>query len=267
MTGGEGEADCGRGSMLVLMHGTLMDHRMFEPQYEGLAESMRVLSYDLRARTDAWRGPYDLYDLAADCRDRLDLLGVPRAVIGGMSMGAFAALRFALAYPDRVSGLVLIGCQATAFAAADRETWSQHYASRRGATVGEEFARGEIAVNFGAAALREQPELGQTWLCRFAAANGDALHFEAESWLGQDDISDQLGEIQVPTAVIHGADDVAVPLSEAELMAERLPRGRLTALADTGHAANLERPKAVNEAIRAVVADAADPDPDPDPGP
>jgi pimeloyl-ACP methyl ester carboxylesterase len=249
-----GEADRGEGTLLVLLHGTLMDHRMFEPQYEGLSDSMRVLAYDLRARTEAGRGPYDLHDLADDCRDRLDRLGVERAVVGGMSMGAFVALRFALAYPERTAGLVLIGCQATALSAEDRETWSRHYASRRGEAVGEEFARGEVELNFGAPALSAQPELGTTWLARFAAADGDAMHFEAESWIGMDDVSGRLTDIPVPSAVIHGVEDAAVPLAEAELMAERLPLGTLTAIAATGHAANLESPDQANEAIRAVVA-------------
>jgi pimeloyl-ACP methyl ester carboxylesterase len=257
MTGDLGEVDRGEGELLVLLHGTLMDHRMFEPQYLGLDDAMRVLAYDLRARTKEWRGPYDLYDLAADCRDRLDRLGVQRAVIGGMSMGAFAALRFALEYPDRVSGLVLIGCQATSFSSAERTTWSRHYGSRRGELVGEEFARGEVEVNFGPAALEEQPDLGPTWLTRFAAADGDAMHFEVESWLGMEDITGRLRDIEVPTAVIHGADDVAVPLAEAELIAARLPKAALTVLEDTGHAANLERPAAVNAAIRALVSEVA----------
>ena len=196
-----GEADRGEGTLLVLMHGTLMDHRMFEPQYERLSDSMRVLAYDLRARTEAGRGPYDLHDLADDCRDRLDRLGVERAVIGGMSMGAFVALRFALAYPradrrprpDRLSGDGAL--------AVDRETWSRHYASRRGEAVGEEFARGEVEVNFGAPALSAQPDLRPTWLARFAAADGDAMHFEAESWLCMDDVSGRLADIPVPSAV------------------------------------------------------------------
>lgn len=249
-----GEADRGDGTLMVLMHGTLMDHRMFEPQYEGLSDSMRVLAYDLRARTEAGRAPYDLYDLADDCRDRLDRLGVERAVVGGMSMGAFVALRFALAYPERTAGLVLIGCQATALSAVDREAWSRHYASRRGEPVGEEFARGEVDVNFGAPSLSAQPDLRTTWLARFAAADGEAMHFEAESWVGMDDITERLADIPVPCAVIHGVEDAAVPLAEAELMAERLPRGTLTALTATGHAANLESPDQTNEAIRAVVA-------------
>ena len=249
-----GEADRGDGALLVLMHGTLMDHRMFESQYEGLNDSMRVLAYDLRARTEAGLGRYDLYDLADDCRDRLDRLEIERAVIGGMSMGAFVALRFALAYPERTSGLVLIGCQATALSAVDRETWSRHYASRRGGAVGEEFARGEVEVNFGAPALSARPDLGTTWLARFAAADGDAMHFEAESWIGMEDVSEDLADIPVPSAVIHGVEDAAVPLAEAELMAERLPRGTLTAITATGHAANLESPDQSNAAIRAVVA-------------
>src|SRR3954447_11880435 len=216
MADNAGEADRGEGALLVLMHGTLMDHRMFEPQYERLSDSMRVLAYDLRARTEAGLRPYDLYDLVGDCRDRLDRLGIERAVIGGMSMGAFVALRFALAYPERTAGLVLIGCQATALSAVDREAWSRHYASRRGESVGEEFARGELEVNFGAPALSAQPDLGPTWLARFAAADGDAMHFEAGSWLGMDDVSGRLADIPVPTAVIHGVEDAAVPLAEAE---------------------------------------------------
>lgn len=247
--------DVGSGPPLVLLHGTLFDHRMFEPQAEGLADELRVVAYDSRARDARGEDPYGLYELVEDLRAELDRRELDRALVGGMSVGAFAALRFALDHPDRAAGLVLIGCQATALSPEDRRLWGDRYATRRGGPVGPEFAAEEAAVNFGAEARRDRPDLIEAWRRRFAEDSGDRLYLEARSWLEMDDVSDRLGELGMPTLVIHGSEDEGVPLAEGELIHERVAGSRMLTLPATGHAANLERPDEVNAAIRRLAAE------------
>lgn len=245
--------DWGKGPALVLMHGTMMDHRMFEPQLE-LSDSARLLLFDLRARTAAGDEPYDLYDLAADCVTLLDELGIERAIIGGMSMGGFAALRVALRYPERVAGVVQIGSQASALCAEDQETWTEHYASQRGkALVDPDFAAAEAKLNFGATAKAEQASLVDRWITRFGECSGDAVYNEASSWLRQDDVTDEVRGIEAPTLIIHGEEDEAVPIAEGEKLERLIPAAKLVALPATGHAANLERPQEANRAIAELI--------------
>lgn len=97
----------GRGEPVVLLHGGGVDLRMWEPQVGPLATGFRVIRYDARGhgRSTAPMGPFSQEE---DLRRVLDHLGVQRANLVGLSMGAGAALDFASAHPERVSRLVLV---------------------------------------------------------------------------------------------------------------------------------------------------------------
>lgn len=242
-------ADAGQGTPLILMHGTLMDHRMFEPQLSGLSHAMRVIAYDSRARSSAGASPYTLADLADDCVRVLDDRGIDRAVVGGMSMGAFAALRVALRHPERVSGLVLIGGQAMPFTSEEKEYWGARYSSRQGEKFGDVLAEEDAEFNFDRAVDAAFPQLRNVWRERFADCDGTNVHHEVQSWIGMEDVREQLSEIKVPTLVIHGDRDSSIPLGAAIEMCGLLPGSQLVVLTQTGHAANMERPEEVNSAI------------------
>jgi pimeloyl-ACP methyl ester carboxylesterase len=242
--------DVGEGLPLVLMHGTLFDHTMFAPQYEDLSDEFRVVAFDFRSREESLASPYDLDVLVSDCVRVLDDLEIETGVIGGMSLGAFVALRVAIRHPDRVRGAVLIGGQAGSFAADDIDGWAAHYASRRGETVGTEFARAECDTNFYAAVRERQPDLVRSWGERFAQRSGESMYHEVQSWLHMSDERDQLPHLTAPTLVVHGDHDAAIPVAAAVETYDALPDAELLVLPRTGHAANLERPAEVNAAIR-----------------
>lgn len=97
----------GSGTPVVLLHAGDLDLTMWDPQVGPLAHSYRVIRYDARGhgRSTAPREPYSTVE---DLRVLLDHLGVERAHLVGISMGAGVALNFAVAYPDRVSKLALV---------------------------------------------------------------------------------------------------------------------------------------------------------------
>ena len=103
----------GDGPAVVLSHGYLMDHTMFDPQVSVLAPEYRVITWDERGfgETSA-TGPFSYWDSARDVLGLLDHLGLSQAVLGGMSQGGFLSLRAALLAPARVRALVLIDTQA-----------------------------------------------------------------------------------------------------------------------------------------------------------
>lgn len=243
--------DAGEGKPLMLLHGHLLDHTMFTPQY-ALSDQFRVLAFDSRARTNGplATAPYSLYDLADDCCKVLDDRGIGGCVAGGMSMGAFTALRFALRYPKRVHGVVLIGARASAFSEDEKHKWSAYYGTRRGQEVGIDFATGEGPFNFYEGVEARQPGLIAEWNYRVARRNGDSMHFESDSWLSMDDVRNQLFRIEVPVLIIHGDKDASVSVNHALDIYDRLPEAELLILPRTGHAANLERPNEVNRAIQ-----------------
>src|SRR5215471_13517416 len=104
----------GLGLPVVLGHGLLMDREMFAPQVAALRDRYRVVTWDERGHglTEATPDDFSYWDSVEDLRGLLDHLGIGRAVIGGMSQGGFVSLRFALRYPERVIGLILLNTQA-----------------------------------------------------------------------------------------------------------------------------------------------------------
>ncbi len=100
--------DTGRGDPIVLIHGWMNDHRTWVSQVPALRERYRVIRYDRRG----WGASTGTPDVAADPTDLialLDSLDIERAIVMGHSQGADVALRFAVAFPSRVTALILYG--------------------------------------------------------------------------------------------------------------------------------------------------------------
>jgi lipase len=95
---------------LVCLHGITAQHRAFNAAARHLGPSRGLVGVDLRGRgnSDKPDSGYGLATHASDVVRVLDYLGLEDAVLLGHSMGAFVALKAALAYPDRVRALVLL---------------------------------------------------------------------------------------------------------------------------------------------------------------
>lgn len=95
---------------VVCLHGITAQHRAFNAPARYLGPSRGLVGVDLRGRGDSDKpeSGYGLATHASDVVRVLDHLGLEDAVLLGHSMGAFVAMKTALASPDRVRALVLI---------------------------------------------------------------------------------------------------------------------------------------------------------------
>jgi lipase len=95
---------------VVCLHGITAQHRAFTTAARIVGADRGLVGVDLRGRGDSDKpdSGYGLEAHAGDVIRILDHLGLEDATIAGHSMGAFVALRTALAYPDRVRALVLL---------------------------------------------------------------------------------------------------------------------------------------------------------------
>jgi pimeloyl-ACP methyl ester carboxylesterase len=106
----------GDGPVVVLLHGAFMDRGMWDKQVPALARQFRVIRYDIRpfGQSSPVTQPYAPID---DLRAILDRFGVRRAHLIGHSFGGNVAIDFAIAYPDRVASLALVGAAPAGLAA------------------------------------------------------------------------------------------------------------------------------------------------------
>ncbi len=252
--------DQGRGLPVVLLHGFANGRTLWQPQLDALAGRYRLIAPDLRgfggsSATDGRAVSMDEY--ADDIAMLLDQIGIARAVVGGISLGGYVALAFALRHPQRLRGLVLANTRA----GADPPDW----AAIREDMVRTVLARGAEAVveSYGdkpfrpdcpeaikdevRSAIRRQPTAGLVSGTRGMAQRPDR--------------SPLLGSIHVPTLVIHGTEDRYVPVAEAETMHRAIAGSRYACLAGAGHLSNVDSAEAFNAALdeflRPLAQDAA----------
>lgn len=243
----------GAGLPLVLAHGLLMDHEMFAPQVAAFGDRYRVITWDARGHglTEAARADFSYWDTAEDLRGLLDQLGIQRAVIGGMSQGGFASLRFALRYPDRVIGLVLLNTQA---GQEDPEAQPRYEMmidvwETEGPT--DTIAEAVAATIIGGG----RPE-SPYWMAKWKARPRGEARWIFRTLVTRDDLTGRLGEIRAPALVVHGEEDIAIEMPRAEALAAGLPCARpLVRVPGAAHAANLTHPEPVNEAIAGFLSD------------
>src|SRR5205814_1167877 len=107
--------DVGHGVPLVLLHAFPLDREMWRPQLAALSRACRVLTPDVRGfgGSEPFAGPPSVETLADDVAELLDQRSVREPVLlGGLSMGGYAALAFARKYPERLRGLILADTRA-----------------------------------------------------------------------------------------------------------------------------------------------------------
>lgn len=242
--------DVGAGPPLVFSHGFMMDRTMFEPQIQAFKDDYRVVAFDSRARYRDHGEAYDLYNLVADCRLLLDQLNINSCVLVGMSMGGWMALRFALKYPNRLAGLVLIDSSAHADPEQQKEQFAEAFAPLQNCEkLPEDFVDWVTPLMFGKWTKEYNPRLVERWHQKFLGYSCQAVYNEANSWRDREDLSQRISEIQKPTLIVHGEEDIAEPLANVKPMVDVMPNAQLVSIPNAGHSSNIEQPQTVNQAI------------------
>jgi 3-oxoadipate enol-lactonase len=233
----------GDGPAIVLSHGYLMDHTMFDPQLSVLAPEFRVITWDERGFGDtAADGPFSYWDSARDVLGLLDHLGLDRAVLGGMSQGGFLGLRAALLEPGRVPALVLIDTQAGQEDPALAPSYEQM----------EEIwlAQGPEPVQEIVASIILGDIDPLPWYAKWARLDPQGLTYSFRCLMDRDDITGRLGEIGCPALILHGTADAAIPMAKAEQLLDGLAGpAELVVIEGGSHASNLSHPDQVNAAL------------------
>jgi 3-oxoadipate enol-lactonase len=239
---------------LLLIHGFPMNRHMWDAQLDGLSNQIRVIAPDLRGAGDTAvpPGPYDMDQYAADLVGLLDHLGIQRAVVGGLSMGGYVALAFWRRHADRVRALCLLDTRAepdTPEGKANRDA-TVAAVQRDGA---EAFARGQMPRLLAPASLTDTRLAGKA-LAMMAAMPAPGIINTLYALRDRPDSRPGLPTISVPTLVVTGDQDRVTPPEVGRAMAESVPGARLLIIKGAGHLSPMERPRAVNRALRGFLA-------------
>lgn len=237
--------DEGSGPPVMLAHGFLLDSKSFDAQLPALIPHYRTITWDARGHGHtAYDGrPFTQWDNVEDLIALMDHLGIAQAVVGGHSQGGYIALCAALRFPERVSGLILIG---TTPAGQDPNS------SRQVEEFGELWERvgpsDDLCEMF--ARMMFGTRDASSWIAKWQKQSPTDYANSFRAVQRRDDISNRLGEIRVPTLIIHGTDDMGISLDEARGLAANIPNARpVQAIHGAPHASCCTHPDAVNTAI------------------
>lgn len=244
----------GSGPPLVLLHSFLCSGRMWDRQLEPLSARHRLINIDLRGhgRSGVIEGPFTLYDLVDDVIAVLDEMEIESATWAGLSIGGMIALRAALRSPARVSRLLLLDTDG-----GPEKGWIRLKYRGLGwiaRTIGLGPIRPQIARQmFGVTTRREQPRLVVDWTEIFSANHIPSVLWTLESLVTRDDLTPELGGIDVPALVVVGREDASLPPERSRALAAALPGAELVEIDGAGHLSALEQPSAVNQALLAFL--------------
>jgi pimeloyl-ACP methyl ester carboxylesterase len=236
----------GEGPAVVLVHGGLVDSRLWDDQMRPLARRFRVVRYDLRGfgRSAPATGSFSPLE---DLRGLLDFLRIEKASLVGLSLGGIVSADFALEHPERVERLVLVGAglrgdkqPPPADAARAAEALSRGAEAFADATL----ARGLYkAVRPGTAAYTR---LRRMLLDNFAAP---AARRSGSPAYPEPPTAERLDRIKAPTLVVIGGEDAPNLKNMADTLASRIPGARKVTIPGSSHHPPVEKPKELNRVL------------------
>ena len=246
--------DEGAGLPVLLFHAYPLSAEQFAPQVRALSGRFRFILPDARgfgrSAAPAEGAATEMGRMARDGLAVLDALGVDRAVVGGVSMGGYAALALLREDAGRVAGLVLSDTQAGADDAAGKE--------RREAQAREALAQGLDPVVAAmlpklVAAAPDSPVGREVErLMRTASPRGVAAALRGMAL--RTDSKDLLARYAGPALFVVGEKDGVTPVEKARAMADLVAGSTLEVVPGAGHLPNLEAPERFNAVLSAFLS-------------
>lgn len=243
--------------LFVLIHAGLCDSRMWQPQWQTFPRRHRTVRCDLRGfgQTPLPPGPYSN---ARDVIDLLDRLELRAAAFVGVSMGGRVALEIALARPDLVGRLVLVGSGLPDYAWSDaiRKYWEMEDAA---IARGDLDSAVEMNLRMWVDGPNRSPSEVDPSLRRFVGEmTRRAFELQAPVWeeveeeLLVPEVGSRCVELHVPTLVLVGGDDVTDIHAIAAQLAG-IPGARKETIIGVAHLPSLERPDEFNRIVLAFL--------------
>jgi pimeloyl-ACP methyl ester carboxylesterase len=249
------------GVPLILAYGIGGNTDMWAPNTPALAAARRLILWEPRghARSDSPADParYSFRRWALDLRDVLDHLGVRRAHVGGLSLGASIATRFALLYPRRVRSLVVTNSSSASGLPLSVENLVMRARSIEVTLTRCMDAMAEYAMAANpnvAGRLALDPGARAEFYEEYRRLTPVGYANSLRTLLAMDHITDELPRLAahgIPVLLVGGDRDPS--LGPMRVMRRKIRGSRLVVLAPASHFANRDQPAAWNRPVLAFL--------------
>lgn len=243
--------------VLVLLHAFPLSASMWEPQFKSVPQGWRLLAPDMRgfggSSLDQEPETPSIDDYAADVVDLLHELDIPRAVIGGCSMGGYVTFGILRIAPQIARALILADTRATADTTEGRAARRSMLAllEREGASG---VARDMLPKMLGRTTRETSPATEDNLRRLIKQQAASAIRSAILRLMHRPDSTPIAEAIDLPTLVIVGEEDTVTPPPEAEKLAGMIRGAELVVVPRAGHLSSLEQPAAFNAAVERFLA-------------
>ena len=244
--------DVGQGLPVLLLHAFPLHGAAFDRQMAALSGRYRFIVPDHRGfgQSRPGEGPTEPSRIAKDALALLDALKLDSAVVGGVSMGGYAAMALLREDAGRVRGLVLVDTQATADDEAGR--------ARREASAKEALDKGveplvQMLLPKLVAAGPDSP-VGREVAAMMREASPQAVAAAQRGMALRADSKDILARYAGPALVVVGEHDTVTPLEKAKQLADLVSGAKLEVIPGAAHLPNQEQPERFNAVLDGFLA-------------
>jgi pimeloyl-ACP methyl ester carboxylesterase len=246
----------GQGSTVILLHGLGADSRHWAANLGPLSSSFHVLTLDQigYGKSDKPLMRYTVANFAEYLGGFMDALSIPKATLVGNSLGGWIALDFTIRHPDRVEKLVLVdaaGLHPVEPLRLPEGGW-------------KDLTPGTTHWFFDLMAANKSwatTDLGPHGFERHVK-NGDSYTVAssvAEMVVGHEFEDKKLENVDTPTLIIWGRDDVLIPLAMGEKFHKGIAGSQLVVIEGTGHIPMVGKPDEFNQLVKNFVSSTPQP--------
>jgi 3-oxoadipate enol-lactonase len=243
-----------QGLPVVFIHGFPFSHKMWEPQMRELPNDIHAIAYDVRGHgsSDVGDGQFTIELFVDDLIVLLDHLSLEKAVLCGLSMGGYIALRAIEKYPARIKGLIL--CDTKSESDSDETRVKRASTVKTIKTSGiQKFAEDFLKSIFCENTFISNPKVVE--FIRNIICNNSSLGICGTllALASRTDTTPALCSIDIPTCIITGEHDKLTPPSIVQVMHKTIKNSELHILSNAGHMSNLENTKDFNKYLVAFL--------------
>lgn len=235
---------------IVFIHGFPFNKNMWIAQLEALPTDVTGIAIDVRGHGTSTMGhgffSVDLF--AGDLLEFLRKMKIEKAILCGVSMGGYIALRAHELAPDKIEGLVLSDTNSIS---DDNEAKAKRFETIR--SVLEHGSR-TFAISFA-----ERVFSAHTRAHKQAAVESIKSSIRRNSvrsicatllaLAARTDTTSHLQNIQVPTLLLWGTEDQVTPKKQSEVFIKSIPQAKFVEFQQCGHLPNVEDPNGFNKAL------------------
>ena len=248
----------GEGHPLVLNHGGLVDHHLWDGQFDAFAQHFKVIRYDIRGfgASGMLSKGMEPYSMERDLHSLLQFLGIEKTYVLGLSLGGTLAIDFTLQYPEMVDALITVGSGLSGFewGEPDQELMAK-FAGMEEAFKNGDIARSvEISLQLWTDGPYRTPQQVDPQVRERVRAmtthnyeRGDDEDVQPQEM--EPPAAGRLSEIRVPVLIIAGGQDAEAILKIADTLEKGIAGAKKVVIPGTAHHPNMEKPQEFNRAV------------------